>query len=284
MRRGGPSSGLPGSTGQDFSRNPNKYMNYEQILYATSEGVATITLNRPDKLNSFTARMAEETLHALSAAKSDKAVRTILITGQGRAFCAGQDLAEAVAPGVRIEDVVERQYNAMVRAIRQMPKPVVCCVNGIAAGAGANLAYACDLTYAAESAVFVQSFINIGLIPDSGGTFTLPRLVGMQQAFGQMVLADKLPAPRAAELGMIWKAVPDAELMNEVNAVARKLATLPTLAISLTKYAMNRSRGSNLEQHLLVEAELQAIAGRSQDCKEGVAAFLEKRKPNYTGH
>ncbi len=165
-----------------------------------------------------------------------------------------------------------------------MPKPVLCSVNGIAAGAGANLAYACDLTFAAESAVFVQSFVNIGLIPDSGGTYTVPRLVGMQQAFGQMVLAGKISAARAAELGLIWKAVADDALAAEVQAVATHLATMPTLAIALTKYALNRSQGSNLEQHLLVEAELQAIAGRSHDSKEGVAAFLEKRKPNYTGH
>ncbi|MCC6840238.1 MAG: enoyl-CoA hydratase/isomerase family protein [Flavobacteriales bacterium] len=259
-------------------------MTYEQIQYTVSAGVATITLARPDKLNSFTARMAEETLHALAAAQADAAVRALVITGTGRAFCAGQDLAEATAPGVRIEDVVERQYNAMIRAIRQMPKPVVAGVNGIAAGAGANLAYACDLAFAAESAVFVQSFINIGLIPDSGGTFTLPRLVGMQQAFGQMVLAGKVTAKRAEELGMIWKAVPDASLADEVNAVAEQLATMPTLAIALTKYALNRSQGSNMEQQLLVEGELQAIAGRSHDSKEGVAAFLEKRKPVYTGH
>src|SRR5690606_2029807 len=157
-------------------------------------------------------------------------------------------------------------------------------VNGVAAGAGANLAYACDLTFAAESAVFVQSFIHIGLIPDSGGTFTLPRLVGMQQAFGQMILADKLTATKAAELGMIWKVVPDAALEEEVMSVARKLATMPTLAIALTKYALNRSQGSDLEQHLLVEAELQAIAGGSADSQEGVAAFLEKRQANFTGN
>ncbi len=259
-------------------------MTYEQIQYAVSEGVATITLNRQEKLNSFTAQMAEETIHALNAAKADEAVRAIVITGEGRAFCAGQDLAEATAPGIRIEDVVEQQYNAIIRILRQMPKPVLASVNGVAAGAGANLAYACDLTFAAESAVFVQSFIHIGLIPDSGGTFTLPRLVGMQQAFGQMVLADKLSAAKAAEMGMIWKAVPDAELQNEVMTVAKKLATMPTLAIALTKYALNRSQGSNLEQHLLVEAELQAIAGRSQDSKEGVAAFLGKRKATFIGH
>ncbi|MGB3869724.1 MAG: enoyl-CoA hydratase-related protein [Flavobacteriales bacterium] len=259
-------------------------MTYEQIQYTASEGVATIRLHRPDKLNSFTAQMAEETIHALNTAQADEAVRALVITGEGRAFCAGQDLAEATAPGVRIEDVVEKQYNAIIRILRQMPKPVLASVNGVAAGAGANIAYACDLTFAAESAVFVQSFIHIGLIPDSGGTFTLPRLVGMQQAFGQMILADKLAASKAAELGMIWKAVPDAELENEVMTVARKLATMPTLAIALTKYALNRSQGSNLEQHLLVEAELQAIAGRSQDSKEGVAAFLQKRKATFIGH
>ena len=259
-------------------------MTYEQIQYAVAEGVATITLNRPEKLNSFTARMAEEAIHALNTAKAAEAVRAIVITGEGRAFCAGQDLAEATAPGIRIEDVVEKQYNAIIRILRQMPKPVLASVNGVAAGAGANLAYACDLTFAAESAVFVQSFIHIGLIPDSGGTFTLPRLVGMQQAFGQMILADKLSAAKAAEMGMIWKAVPDAELQNEVMTVAKKLATMPTLAIALTKYALNRSQGSSLEQHLLVEAELQAIAGRSQDSKEGVAAFLGKRKATFIGH
>lgn len=258
-------------------------MSYEQILYATSAGVATITLNRPEKLNSFTGRMAEETIHALHAAEADASVRAVVITGAGRAFCAGQDLAEATVPGVRIEDLVERQYNAIIRCIRQMPKPVLACVNGVAAGAGANLAYACDLAYAANSAVFVQSFIHIGLIPDSGGTYTLPRLVGMQQAFGQMVLAEKMPASRAAELGMIWKAVPDVELAEEVRTVSEKLATMPTLGIALTKQALNRSQGSTLEQQLLVEGELQSMAGASHDSKEGVAAFLEKRKPVFKG-
>ena len=258
-------------------------MNYEQILYATAEGVATITLNRPEKLNSFTARMAEETVHALHAASADNLVRAIILLGAGRAFCAGQDLAEATAPGVRIEDLVEKQYNTIVRCIREMPKPVLVAVNGVAAGAGANIAYACDLAFAAESAVFVQSFIHIGLIPDSGGTYTLPRLVGMQRAFGQMILADKLSAKRAEELGMIWKAVPDADLADEVVKVARKLATMPTMGIALTKQALNRSQGTTLEQQLQVERELQAIAGASHDSKEGVAAFLEKRKPVFKG-
>lgn len=258
-------------------------MSYENILYAVADGVATITLNRPEKLNSFTARMAEETLGALAAAEGDRQVRAVVITGAGRAFCAGQDLAEAVAPGVRIEDIVERQYNAIIRAIREMPKPVLACVNGVAAGAGANLAYACDLAFAAESAVFVQSFIHIGLIPDSGGTFTLPRLVGMQRAFGQMILADKLSARQAEETGLIWRALPDDKLKDEVGTTAKKLALMPTLGIALTKQALNRSQGSTLELQLLVERELQAIAGASHDSKEGVAAFLEKRKPIFRG-
>ncbi len=258
-------------------------MTYEQIQYTTAEGVATITLNRPEKLNSFTARMAEETLNALDAAHADKAVRAVVLTGAGRAFCAGQDLAEATAPGVLIEDLVEKQYNAIIRHIRSLPKPVIAAVNGVAAGAGANIAYACDLAFAAGSAVFVQSFIHIGLIPDSGGTYTLPRLVGMQRAFGQMILADKLPAKRAEELGMIWKVVPDADLLGEVMTVARKLATMPTLGIALTKQALNRSQVGTLEQQLMVEGELQSIAGASHDSKEGIAAFMEKRKPVFKG-
>lgn len=258
-------------------------MNYEQILYSTQDGVATITLNRPDKLNSFTARMAREVLHAIGTAQADHSARAVVLTGAGRAFCAGQDLAEATAPGIRIEDLVEQQYNAIIRAIRALPKPVLAAVNGVAAGAGANIAYACDLAFAAESAVFVQSFIHIGLIPDSGGTYTLPRLVGMQRAFGQMILADKLPAKRAEELGMIWKAVPDDALATEVAATARRLASMPTRGIALTKQALQRAESSTLEQQLQVERELQALAGASNDSKEGVAAFLEKRKPAFTG-
>lgn len=259
-------------------------MTYEQIQYAANAGVATITLNRPNKLNSFTGRMAAEMLHALEVAKADHTVRAIVLTGNGRAFSAGQDLAEATAPDVRIEDLVEKQYNAIIRAIRNMPKPVLAGVNGIAAGAGANIAYACDLAFAAESAEFVQSFIHIGLVPDSGGTYTIPRLVGMQRAFGQMILADKLSAKRAAELGLIWKAVPDDQMMAEVVAVAAKLATMPTKGIALTKQALNRAQGNSLEEQLQVERELQAIAGASADSKEGVAAFLEKRKPVFTGN
>ena len=258
-------------------------MAYSKIIYAVAEGVATITLNRPDKLNSFDRAMALETIEALDQARDDAAVRAILLTGEGRAFCAGQDLAEAIAPGTKIEDIITVQYNPIIRRLRALPKPVVCAVNGVAAGAGANIAYACDLTLAAESAVFIQSFIQIGLIPDSGGTFTLPRLVGMQRAFGQMILAPKVSAKEAEAQGMIWKAVPDAELMNEATTLAKKLATMPTKAIALTKDALNRSTFNNLDDQLDVENELQTVAGNSHDYREGVQAFLEKRKPVYRG-
>ena len=258
-------------------------MAYSKIIYTVAEGVATITLNRPDKLNSFDREMALETIEALDQAREDAAVRAILLTGEGRAFSAGQDLAEAIAPGTKIEEIITVQYNPIVRRLRALPKPVVCAVNGVAAGAGANIAYACDLTLAAESAVFIQSFIQIGLIPDSGGTFTLPRLVGMQRAFGQMILAPKVSAKEAEEQGMIWKAVPDAELMNEATTLAKKLATMPTKAIALTKDALNRSTFNHLDDQLDVENELQTVAGNSHDYREGVQAFLEKRKPVYRG-
>ena len=258
-------------------------MAYSKIIYTVAEGVATITLNRPDKLNSFDREMALETIEALDQARDDAAVRAILLTGEGRAFSAGQDLAEAIAPGTRIEEIITVQYNPIVRRLRALPKPVVCAVNGVAAGAGANIAYACDLTLAAESAVFIQSFIQIGLIPDSGGTFTLPRLVGMQRAFGQMILAPKVSAKEAEAQGMIWKAVPDAELMNEATTLAKKLAVMPTKAIALTKDALNRSTFNNLDDQLDVENELQTVAGNSHDYREGVQAFLEKRKPVYRG-
>ncbi len=258
-------------------------MSYTKILYTVADGVATITLNRPDKLNSFDREMALETIDALDKAKDDTSVRAVHLTGEGRAFCAGQDLAEAIAPGTLIEEIITVQYNPIVRRLRSLPKPVVCAVNGVAAGAGANIAYACDLTLAAESANFIQSFINIGLIPDSGGTYTLPRLVGMQRAFGQMILAPKVSAKEAETLGMIWKAVPDSELMNEAMSLANKLAQMPTKAIALTKEALNRSQNTSLDSQLDHENELQSIAGRSHDYNEGVKAFLEKRKPVYRG-
>ncbi len=258
-------------------------MIYEKILFTNADGVATLTLNRPDKLNSFDRQMSLEVIHALDACAADVTVRAVLITGAGRAFSAGQDLAEAIAPGTKIEDILTTQYNPIVWRIRELKKPVIAAVNGVAAGAGANIAFACDLAIAAESANFIQSFINIGLIPDSGGTFTLPRLVGMQRAFGQMILAPKVGAKDAEASGMIWKCVADADLMNESNALAQKLAVMPTKAIALTKEALNRSMTSSLTEQLDVENELQTIAGRSHDYNEGVKAFLEKRQPVYRG-
>jgi 2-(1,2-epoxy-1,2-dihydrophenyl)acetyl-CoA isomerase len=227
--------------------------------------------------------MSLEVIHALDRVKEDASVRAVLITGEGRAFSAGQDLAEAIAPGTRIEEILTTQYNPIVRRIRALPKPVIAAVNGVAAGAGANIAYACDLTLAGESANFIQSFINIGLIPDSGGTFTLPRLVGMQRAFGQMILAPKVSAREAEAQGMIWKCVPDAELLDQARALAGKLAVMPTKAIALTKQALDRSHHATLDEQLDTENELQSVAGASHDYNEGVKAFLEKRKPVYTG-
>lgn len=258
-------------------------MTYEKLRFAINDGVAMLTLNRPDKLNSFDRQMSFEVIDALDKCTADASIRAILITGEGRAFSAGQDLAEAIAPGTKIEDILTTQYNPIVRRIRELKKPVIAAVNGVAAGAGANIAFACDLTLAAENANFIQSFINIGLIPDSGGTFTLPRLVGMQRAFGQMILAPKVSAKEAEALGMIWKALPDAELMSEATALAKKLAVMPTKAIALTKEALNRSMTNDLSMQLEVENELQTIAGRSHDYNEGVTAFLEKRKPEYKG-
>lgn len=258
-------------------------MGYDKILFSISDGVAIIILNRPDKLNSFDRAMSLEVIHALDRVKEDASVRAVLITGEGRAFSAGQDLAEAIAPGTRIEEILTTQYNPIVRRIRALPKPVIAAVNGVAAGAGANIAYACDLTLAGESANFIQSFINIGLIPDSGGTFTLPRLVGMQRAFGQMILAPKVSAREAEAQGMIWKCVPDAELLDQARALAGKLAVMPTKAIALTKQALDRSHHATLDEQLDTENELQSVAGASHDYNEGVKAFLEKRKPVYTG-
>ncbi len=258
-------------------------MGYDKILFSISDGVAIIILNRPDKLNSFDRAMSLEVIHALDRVKEDASVRAVLITGEGRAFSAGQDLAEAIAPGTRIEEILTKQYNPIVRRIRALPKPVIAAVNGVAAGAGANIAYACDLTLAGESANFIQSFINIGLIPDSGGTFTLPRLVGMQRAFGQMILAPKVSAREAEAQGMIWKCVPDADLLDQARALAGKLAVMPTKAIALTKQALNRSHHATLDEQLDTENELQSVAGASHDYNEGVKAFLEKRKPVYTG-
>lgn len=258
-------------------------MDYKLIKFEISNAVARITLNRPDVLNSFNKEMSAELQYALDTCKTDNAVRAILITGEGRAFCAGQDLEEAIAPETKIADVVRTGYNPIILKIREIEKPVICAVNGVAAGAGANIAFGCDLTIAGRSAKFIQSFINIGLIPDCGGTYILPRLAGMQRAAAMAMLGDKMLAEEAQNLGLIYKVVDDDQLMEEATALAEKLAQMPTKGIGLTKRGFNHGLHSNLKSQLEFEAIIQEEAAATEDFKEGVNAFLEKRKPNFKG-
>lgn len=261
-------------------------MDYRFIRYSADQGVATLTLCRPEVLNSFNRGMAQDVQHALAQVAQDDTVRAILITGDGRGFCAGQDLAEATAGDVGsidLGDIVKSNYAPMVTAIRQLEKPVVCAVNGVAAGAGANLAFACDIVIASEDAAFIQSFSRIGLVPDTGGTFFLPRLVGMARATAMMFLADKVSARKAQEYGMIHDVVPAPELLEKAVAVARQLAAMPTRALGLAKRALNASWNNDLLSQLVVEEELQRAAGKTEDYAEGVRAFLEKRQPTYAG-
>lgn len=262
-------------------------MTQASVLYEARQGVARITLNRPDVLNSFDAAMSLSLQQLLAEVSRDASLRAVFLTGAGRAFCAGQDLAEAAPKeGGGIVDFgarVRNLYNPLVLALRRMPKPVVCAVNGVAAGAGANLALACDIVIAAEEAVFLQAFVKIGLVPDTGGTWSLPRLVGSAQATAMMLLGEKLPAARALELGLIYKMCPLAELDATAFGLAAQLATQATYALSLIKQLLAVSSHNSLEQQLELEAEFQGLAGRSADYDEGVRAFLEKRKPTFTG-
>jgi 2-(1,2-epoxy-1,2-dihydrophenyl)acetyl-CoA isomerase len=257
------------------------------LLVARANGVLTLTLNRPDVLNSFTRTMAAALQAALAEAAADATVRAVVITGAGRGFCAGQDLAEALprdgGPIPDIGEIVAECYNPIIRAIRTLEKPVLCAVNGIAAGAGANLAFACDLTIAADSASFVESFAKLGLIPDTSGTFFVPRLVGMQRATGMFFLAEKMPAAKAKDWGLIWDVVPAAELMATVTTLAEQLASQATRGFGLTKRALNASFANGLDAQLDVEAQAMHEAGRTADYAEGVRAFLEKRAPVYQG-
>lgn len=262
-------------------------MSYENILFQVESGVATLTLNRPESLNSFNTDMHAELRDALKQVKQERTIRCLLLTGAGRGFCAGQDLNDrAVAPGEAMPDLsisIKQNYNPLVRGLMTLDKPVVCAVNGVAAGAGANIALACDIVLAARSANFIQGFSKIGLIPDSGGTWTLPRLVGRARAMGMAMLSGKLSAEQAAQWGLIWQVVEDDQLMSEAHALAAHLATQPTRGLALTKRAINAAGGNSLEQQLALECDLQYIAGCSQDYREGVDAFVGKRKPVFKG-
>jgi len=257
-------------------------MTYDTILFEPGT-VARITLNRPDRLNSFTVKMHEELRDALGNLGD---ARVLVLTGAGRGFCAGQDLNDrAVAPGQAVDlgETVEQCWNPLIKTLTALPQPVIARVNGVAAGAGANIALACDIVVAAKSAKFIQSFAAIGLIPDSGGTWVLPRLVGQARALGLALTGEPLPADRAADWGMIWKAVDDEALDAEVEAIAAKLAALPPLGLAAIKEMVRASWAHTLAQELDLQRDAMRRLGFTEDYREGVAAFLEKREPNFTG-
>jgi 2-(1,2-epoxy-1,2-dihydrophenyl)acetyl-CoA isomerase len=257
------------------------------ILFDLTDGVARITLNRPDRLNSFNVAMHAEVRDALQRVRDDADCRVLVLTGAGRGFCAGQDLGDrAVAPAGAATDLgesIELRYKPLVLALRSLPKPVIAAVNGVAAGAGANIALACDLVIAARSASFIQSFSKLGLVPDSGGTWSLPRLVGQARAIGLAFLGDKLSAEQAAQWGLIWRCVDDAELPTVVDQLARQLAVAPTRGLARTKDAIYSAGQRTLEEQLDIERDYQRELGFSADYAEGVAAFMEKRAPKFTG-
>jgi 2-(1,2-epoxy-1,2-dihydrophenyl)acetyl-CoA isomerase len=268
-------------------------MDYQNILFDISDGIATLTLNRPDKLNSFTQAMHDEVRHALKRVASEAAsgaARVLVLTGAGRGFCAGQDLSDrAVGPSaagarpVDLGDSVEKNYAPLVQALRALPLPVIGAINGVAAGAGANIALACDIVLATQSASFVEVFCKLGLIPDTGGTYFLPRLVGSARAMGMAMLGEKLTADKAEAWGLIWKAIPDDAFAAEVQAMARHFASAPTKGLAFTKQALYASAQNSLQQQLALECNMMSELGRSDDYREGVAAFMEKRAPQFKG-
>jgi len=262
-------------------------MAYETIEFEITDGVAVLTLNRPDRMNSFNTEMHAEVRDALKQVKKDQAVRCLLITGNGRGFCAGQDLSDRnVDPNAEMPNLgesIEKNYNPLIRTLQGLEMPVICAVNGVAAGAGANIAFACDIVLAARSASFIQAFCKIGLVPDSGGTWTLPRLVGHARAMALSMLGDKISAEQAQSWGMIWQVIDDEQLKDEALSLAKRLATQPTKGLALIKRAIQSSWDNSFDEQLDLERDLQTLAGRTEDYREGVKAFMEKRQPDFKG-
>ncbi len=257
----------------------------DSILFEKRDAVALIKLNRPEVFNSFNREMALNLQEALKLCAGDAEVRAVLLTGTGKAFCAGQDLNEVSGPeALGFTTILEEHYNPIVRGIRELEKPVVAAVNGVAAGAGANIALACDLVVATESASFIQAFSKIGLVPDSGGTYFLPRLIGLPRAAALMMLGEKVSAAEAVAMGMIYRSYPDATFGQESLALVQRLAQMPTRGLALTKKALNYALANDLDRQLAIEVELQNTAGGTFDYQEGVQAFLEKRKPVFKGN
>lgn len=262
-------------------------MNESSVLFESRDGVAILTLNRPEVLNSFDREMALEMQRHLEVIGADPDIRAVLLTATGKGFCAGQDLA-SILPGAPdatddLSEIVRSCYNPIILALSRLEKPVVCAVNGVAAGAGANLAFNCDILLASDSASFIQSFCKVGLIPDSGGTFILPRLVGTLQAKALALLGSKISAEEAHDLGLVWKVVDTEALAEEAWNLALRLSKQPTIGLGLIKKAINAAWENTLEEQLQLEAEYQGVAGRTEDYAEGIAAFVEKRKPSFRG-
>ncbi len=254
------------------------------IQLTQKENLGIITLNRPEVFNSFNKEMALAVQEALDNYSGDSNIRAIMITGNGKAFCAGQDLPEAIDDnGLEIKQIVDEHYNPIIRRLRNIEKPILAAVNGVAAGAGANIALACDVVVATQSASFMQAFSKIGLIPDSGGTYTLPRIIGFQKASALMMLGDKVPAEEAERIGMLYKVFPDDTFMAKAEELVQKLANMPTKGLAYTKHVLNQSFTNSLEEQLELEKEWQFKATETSDYKEGVNAFLEKRTPNFKG-